>query len=42
VQQNQQALTAAMPDLRLQAQNKQDVINQGGNQLQGARWQRNP
>jgi hypothetical protein len=42
IRENQQALTAAMPDLRLQAQNKQDVINQGGNQLQGARWQRNP
>jgi hypothetical protein len=34
----QQAAPAAAAGLR----NQQDVINQGGNQIQGARWQRNP
>jgi len=40
VQQNQQALNS--PGARALVSNQQDVINQGGNQIQGARWQRNP
>lgn len=35
-----QQLQTALPGLRAQAQNKTDVINQGGEQIQGAVWQR--
>jgi hypothetical protein len=40
VQQQGQQLQTALPGLRAQAQNKTDVINQGGDQIQGAVWQR--
>ena len=40
VQQQGQALNS--PGARALVSNQQDVINQGGNQIQGARWQRNP
>jgi hypothetical protein len=40
IRENQQALNS--PGARALVSNQQDVINQGGNQIQGARWQRNP
>lgn len=40
VSQQGQQLQTALPGLRAQAQNKTDVINQGGDQIQGAVWQR--
>lgn len=40
VQQAGQAMNS--PGARALIGNQQDVINQGGNQIQGARWQRNP
>ena len=40
VSQQGQQLQTAIPGLRAQAQNKTDLINQGGDQIQCAVWQR--
>lgn len=42
VRRQQMGVQTAMPGIRATIDNTQDVVNQGGPQIQGARFQRNP